>query len=367
MMRRLAVLALAASLCLAARAEGQEGPARPQPERSGPQPERSGPQPERSGPPSAQPGPQPFGVFVTVSGGDDQATADAYASISTALAASPLVFAVYNPSSSANPTEGAAIKLYVDVLVKRNEESDSASWTIGSRSRGAALAEGEAERSSSSPACSDTTFWRPLVEGLTVASEKAPAEAAAVPTAPTPPAPRWAIDSSLYSFAFPELRASYSPSPSWLVRATITQFLFGLSFTDAAGGSYPSLVYSTGLVQAGFGAGWLPLGGKGSLQPYLGLDAFLRLIFPDGGGMGVEPVAPLGIAPFVGLEWSRTRGVGVFLELGATLYPFAAPDYMRASAMAAGSSQLLFGGSFSDSSGWFGEFPDLRFGLRFKP
>jgi hypothetical protein len=161
--------------------------------------------------------------------------------------------------------------------------------------------------------------------------------------------------------------ASYSPSPSWSLRATITQFFIGLSLTDAAAGFYPSLTYSTGLVQSGLGALWYPIAGKGKLQPYFGLDLFLRLIFPDGGGIAIEPIAPFGVAPFVGLEWSRIRDLGVFLELGAAIYPVADRDFMLASAGDA-SGRLLFGGGglFPGHPGWFGEFPIARFGLRLK-
>jgi hypothetical protein len=188
-----------------------------------------------------------------------------------------------------------------------------------------------------------------------------------IPYRPIAQEKRWSVDTSLYSFTFPELRASYSPSPSWFLRASITQFLLGLSLTDSPG-HYPSLVYSTGLVQGGLGAGWYPIAGRSDLQPYLCLDAFARLIFPDGGGIAIEPIAPLGISPLVGLEWSRAGDLGVFIEVGATLYPIADRDFMLASVGTDDSGRLLFGGGslFKGHPGWFGEFPNARCGLRFK-
>jgi len=137
--------------------------------------------------------------------------------------------------------------------------------------------------------------------------------------------------------------------------------------TDSSG-AYPSLVYSTGLVQAGLGAGWYPMAGRSRLQPYLCMDAFARLILPEGGGVAIEPIAPMGISPLVGLEWSRAGDIGAFIEVGATLYPIADRDFMLASAGGDNSGRLLFGGSglFKGHPGWFGEFPNARLGLRFK-
>jgi hypothetical protein len=317
----------------------------------------------------SQPGPgaRPFSVFLSVNGEDGASASDAYASISTALSASPLVLAVYGPAGAAKAAGAPVRRLFVDVVVRKGEEGDVASWSISGTPRGAALAEGEVDRTSSSPAWGDTISWRPLVDGLAIATEKS----LAGPTIGVGPeqmaAPRWAIDTSLYGLDFPEIRLSFNPSPSWYLRATLTQFAFGLSFRNAASAAYPSLLYSTSLAQPGLGIGWLPFKGNWGLKPYFGLDSFLRLAFPAGYGVFIDPLAPVGLMPIAGLEWSRSRAVAAFFEAGAIVYPFADRASMMASAGADASGRLLFGGDglFPGHPGWFGEFPVARFGLRF--
>jgi hypothetical protein len=118
-------------------------------------------------------------VLVTLSGQDAGAVADAYASLSTGLASSPLVLAVY-VSGQAASEDGQSIeamcRLFIDLRLTRTEEGETASWGIGSRVDGNELIRGEAVRSSSSPAWSDASFWQPLVDAIPEALAAIPAD-----------------------------------------------------------------------------------------------------------------------------------------------------------------------------------------------
>lgn len=402
-MKRALVLALAAALCLPALAAQQK----------------------------AEP-PKPARVFLTVRGEDQGAVADAYASLGASLASSPLVLAVFAPlpaeDAGKQSAQAALCKLFIDVRLGSSEEGATAAWTVASRADGNALARGEATRTSTGPAWSDSSFWQPLMGGVSAALAAIPEEKVLVlgkpgtevtgigadfsipesgeievplelpalvswsataggsypakgsvyvqeggtsieiPDIPLPKPTRWAIDASLNNFAFPELRLSYAPSPSWFLKATITQFAFGLSLQNGYSKSYPPLVYSTTLVEPGLGAGWYPLRGSAGFKPYLALDFFLRLAFPEWSGFFIDPVAPLGLTPIVGLEWSRLRRFGAFFEFGAIVYPVADEALMYAYLGNSNGGRLLFGGGglFPGHPGWFGEFPFARIGLRYK-
>jgi hypothetical protein len=275
-MRRALFLALAAALCLASAAAQEQGGPRP--------------------------APKPVRVFLTVRGDDQGAVAEAYASLGTSLVSSPLVLAVLTPPSSA---EASLCRILIEAELGASEEGAVASWEIRAAGAAAALSRGEATRVASSPAWSDASFWEPLSEGLEAAIAAMPPDLAIVagrpgtavsgigadfsipeggeievpveipsllawkatapgsypesgsalveaggsrieiPHRPLPQPARWAIDSSLYGFAFPEFRLSYALSPSWALRATITQFALGLSFSNAYSKDYPPLLYST--------------------------------------------------------------------------------------------------------------------------
>ena len=374
--------------------------------------------------------PKQVRVLISASGTNESEVADACASLSTALASSPYILAIYvsgSDGSENGASPGDQCRLFVDLDLASANEIETTMWQIRSLPAGPVLARGEVTRSASSADWTEASYWLPLVDSIPEALAAVPPDTIIVrakpgtqisgigndfsmppngeielpieipalyswraripgaypeygsiyvkeggtsldiPYKPLVPGEHWSFDTSLYSFTFPELRASFSPAASWFARATITQFLFGLSLPNG-GGSYPSLIYSTGLLQSGLGMGWYPLGRKRNLQAYFALDCFARLILPDGGGIKLEPIAPIGISPIVGLEWSQAGDVGIFVETGATIYPIANPEYMFASAGGDNSGMLLFGGGsfFSGHPGWFGEFPDARFGLRFK-
>lgn len=182
------------------------------------------------------------------------------------------------------------------------------------------------------------------------------------------PRRRWALDVGAYGLAFGELRASYSPSGRFFARASLSQFFFGLSLADSHNDSQPQLVLSYPLVQAGLGLGFYSAPQIAELRSYLSLDLFARLFFPEGRGIYLDPVAPVGAQPSVGLEWGRGPVVRLYAEIGAVFYPWAMPGLMAASLDGNSASGLIFGGKgwISGQPGWFLEVPVARIGARFR-
>jgi hypothetical protein len=172
---------------------------------------------------------------------------------------------------------------------------------------------------------------------------------------------RWTIEAGLFDGAFPDFWASYRLLDDRLfVRAGLRQYLAGLSLLDGGPGFDPPLLASTPLLQPGIGGGLL-LGAPGHpVRGYAGAQATLRLAFPKGAGLFIDPVAPLCVEAFGGLEWQPQRRWGCFAEAYAGLFLFADPWLFAASAEGGpGSSPLRAYGR-----GWVFSAPDLRFGAR---
>jgi hypothetical protein len=172
---------------------------------------------------------------------------------------------------------------------------------------------------------------------------------------------RWTVEAGLFNGAFPDCWAAYRLSDDRLfLRAGLRQYLAGLSLLDASPGFDPSFLAATPLIQPGFGGGAL-LGVPGSaVRGYAGAQATLRIAFPKGAGVFIDPVAPLCVEAFGGLEWKPLRRWGFFAEAYAGLYLFADTGLFAASAKRGrGASPLRIYGS-----GWVFSAPDLRFGAR---
>jgi hypothetical protein len=184
----------------------------------------------------------------------------------------------------------------------------------------------------------------------------------------TLPRRQWALDFGAYGFAFPELRVSFAPGSRFFTRATISQFAFGMSLQSPNNGVEAPLTLSFPLFQAGFGFGSYFEPQIRELRTYLAMDFFARLFSPQGRGIYLDPVAPIGIQPAVGLEWGRGPVARLYVEMSAVFYPWAMPGLMAASLDGNSASSLIFGGSgwFPGQSGWFLEIPLFRIGMRFR-
>ncbi len=182
------------------------------------------------------------------------------------------------------------------------------------------------------------------------------------------PRRQWALDFGAYGFSFPEIRLGFTPDSLFFVRATLSQFALGLSLQSPNNGIVPPLTLSFPLVQAGFGFGTYFAPQMQELRTYIAMDFFARLFSPQGRGIYLDPVAPIGIQPAVGLEWGRGPVARLYLEMSAVFYPWAMPGLMAASLDGNSASDLIFGGNgwFSGHPGWFLEVPIFRMGMRFR-
>lgn len=171
----------------------------------------------------------------------------------------------------------------------------------------------------------------------------------------------WALEAGLLNAAFPDLWVSWRFANDRLfLRAGLHQYLGGLSLARESQFYEPAYFLSIRLVQPGIGAGWI-LGKPGaSVRPYLGVTASALLAFPPLSRLFLDPVAPLCVEPYFGLEWRALKRLGLFLELGANLYLFGDPLLMAASMPKSDNNRPLF---FYGDFGVF-EFPAFRFGTR---
>jgi len=171
----------------------------------------------------------------------------------------------------------------------------------------------------------------------------------------------WTLDAGLYNGAFVDSWVSYRfADDRFFVRAGFRQYILGFSLVDAEPGLDPSYFVSTPLIQLGLGGGAL-LGRPGQrVRTYAGALATTRVAFPAGAGVFIDPVAPLCVEPFGGLEWKPLARWGFFGELYADLYLL--------------SDEILFAASIKDrddpsplyifGDGWIFNLPNLRFGAR---
>jgi hypothetical protein len=179
----------------------------------------------------------------------------------------------------------------------------------------------------------------------------------------------WSLDASLFGFSFPELSARYAIGPRLFLRATFTQYLFGLALTDwKEPPPDPSLLASIGLIQPGLGLGFFFSPPSSSFRLYSTLDLFARIEVPSGEPASFDPVAPMGSALSLGFDWGRSPALRVFFEGGIAIYPWAYPGLMLASSKGANIHRITLGGTglFTGHPGWFAELPIPRLGLRIR-
>ncbi|HTX73567.1 MAG TPA: hypothetical protein VMC79_12130 [Rectinemataceae bacterium] len=182
------------------------------------------------------------------------------------------------------------------------------------------------------------------------------------------PSRRWGVDLGFYGLSFGEFRVSYAVSPELEARFAVSQFLVGINLQNSHDTEEPSLTQSFPMVQLGLGAVYYPTLPMKQFRSYLSLDLFARIFSPQGRELFVDPVAPWGIQPAVGMEWGRGIAGRLYFEVGGVFYPWAYPGLMAASLGGNKSSGLIFGGSgwIAGQPGWFLEVPILRMGLRFR-
>jgi hypothetical protein len=173
---------------------------------------------------------------------------------------------------------------------------------------------------------------------------------------------RWNVDVGLFNGSFLDFWASYRLlDDRAFVRAGLRQYFVGLSLREAEPGDDPPLIVSFSLIQPGIGGGIL-FGKPGHpLRAYVGALATARLVMPESVCMFIDPVAPLCLEPFGGIEWRPLRRCGFFTELYAGFYPFADAPLFSSTV---GESQGPAPG-YVYGDGWILCFPNMRVGARF--
>jgi hypothetical protein len=171
----------------------------------------------------------------------------------------------------------------------------------------------------------------------------------------------WTIELGLLNGAFPDLWASRRFLDDRLfARFGLYQFVAGFALGDIGPGYDPKFLVSLSLLQPGIGAGWIFGKPGAAIRPYTGLSATTRIAFPKGAGIFIDPVAPISLEPYAGVEWKALLRFGFFAEMGIALYPFAQRNLILASVGNSKKSVL-----YASGSNWFLQFPSLRFGSRF--
>ncbi len=176
------------------------------------------------------------------------------------------------------------------------------------------------------------------------------------------PQRRWTVDVGMYNASFLDSWCSYRlHEDQYFLRAGFRQYLVGLSLRDEKSEYKPALFISQPLVQLGLGGGQL-FGKPGqSLRFYWGGLATVWLVFGADSSLFLDPITPLSIEPFGGLEWRPSQSFGFFGELYGSLFLFA-DTFMYAATVQTDddpSSLNVYGNT------WIFNFPSFRFGARF--
>jgi hypothetical protein len=172
----------------------------------------------------------------------------------------------------------------------------------------------------------------------------------------------WTVEVGLCNGAFLDYWVSRRfRGDGFFLCAGLRQYMLGISLRDAGPGDALPYFVSFPLIQPGLGGGIL-FGKPGHpLRAYAGALATARLVMPEGVCMFIDPVAPLCLEPFGGIEWRPLRRCGFFAELYAGFYPFADGPLFSSTV---GESQGPSPG-YVYGDGWVLGFPFTRFGARF--
>ena len=169
---------------------------------------------------------------------------------------------------------------------------------------------------------------------------------------------RFRLEAGFEKAAFPDFRFTWLPGPDWLfVRAGFWQYIVGLNLSEVSENEAPPVIVSYDLLIPSLGAGILIGRPDGSLRGEVGADFGLRMM-PANAAAIVDPVAPMKVNLFCGIEWSLYGKSLLFFELGADWYPFCDVMLMETSLGDDFRWPHFSGGE------WYMEMPSFRFGLR---
>lgn len=147
------------------------------------------------------------------------------------------------------------------------------------------------------------------------------------------PGSRYALNFYLNNFNFPGFDLSYYFIPNYFfAKLGFTSFFIGLMLRgdDDSETDNPMLV-SLSLTHLNLQAGLYLNREDSYFRYYLALGLFTRIILAKGYGLGIEPIAPFGIQPSFGMEFSRSMKKRLYLEYAPLFYLTRYPEMMRAS------------------------------------
>jgi len=172
--------------------------------------------------------------------------------------------------------------------------------------------------------------------------------------------------------SFPEAFVDMAVADHISLRAGFAQYFYGLAlrdtstFSSSSTPSNPGIVASFPLLSPFMGLSWSPFARNRDFRPYASAALFARVAFLSASKPYFDPVAPLGFDLSVGFDWGLGRGIRLWAEAGANLYPWADFRAFLASAGTNGDGRAIFGeGSiFAGNPGWAGELPIAAAGIR---
>jgi hypothetical protein len=174
----------------------------------------------------------------------------------------------------------------------------------------------------------------------------------------------WGLDLGGYELGYPEIRLTRAFGPFAFVRASMTHYEIGDSLADyrAAGSS----IGRTLPLQPGLGAGIAAFRRSSDLRPYLAVDLCGRVLYLEGLGLALDPLAPLCVLPAIGLEAGTGARLRIWVELGVAVYPWAQPARLPAALEGRWTKRLVFGSPelLAGRQGWLAELLLPRVGLR---
>jgi hypothetical protein len=129
---------------------------------------------------------------------------------------------------------------------------------------------------------------------------------------------RWALSLYLYNAAYPGLELAFYPVPGFLfLRLGVTTYLLGLVF---GGGSEEQILASYSLSHLNLSAGLYLNEADSMFRFYLAMGLFARVMTPAGLGIRLEPIAPWGLEPVLGMEISRSLKHRFYVEYAPRFY-----------------------------------------------
>ncbi len=172
--------------------------------------------------------------------------------------------------------------------------------------------------------------------------------------------PRWSFDVGLLMGQFPVLRYERRFfSDRAFAGIELVSYSPGILLPrDPPPEGGPSIFVFLPLVQPGFRLGARLAPADAAFRPYVSTGAFARFSFPGFRLFMLDPIAPFGLSPAIGVEYGTSRKLVVWAEAAMHWY-FGPNGYLVA---ASNPGNVFFVKGYTAI-----EIPHVRFGVRFAP